>query len=163
MMAMSPRVRVIVLVALLIGVAVLVFGGFKLWGALAAYIAPENATDRKDLVQTFGLIVAGVVMVPVMVAVPGAAASPKAVRASSLHEFKGRIVSINRDRHTFRMRRGGTGTYAENRPAVKIKATRKTRYERPLHNFRDLHKGLRIHVKAKRSNGRWVAVKIERV
>jgi hypothetical protein len=109
------------------------------------------------------LAVAGLVMVPVMVSVPGATATPNAARASSLHEFKGRIVSINRDRHTFRMRRGGTGTYAEHRPAVKIKATRKTRYERPLHNFRDLHKGLRVRVKAKRSNGRWVAVKIERV
>jgi hypothetical protein len=108
------------------------------------------------------LIVAGLVMVPVMVAMPGAAATPRAVRASSLHEFKGRIVSISPDRHTFRMRRGGTGTYSEQRPTRKIKATRKTRYERPLHSFRDLREGLRVQVTARRSNGRWIAVKIER-
>jgi hypothetical protein len=108
------------------------------------------------------LVVVGLVMVSVMVAAPGATATPKAGTASSLREFKGRIVSINRDRHTFRIRRGRSGPYGEARPAKKIKATRKTRYERPLRHFSDLHKGLRIHVKAKRKNGRWVAVKIER-
>jgi hypothetical protein len=62
MMAMTTIDRVIVLVAVLTAVAVLlVFGGFELWEQLAAYIAPQDATGRKDLVQAFGLIVAGVV------------------------------------------------------------------------------------------------------
>src|SRR5829696_2169781 len=61
MMAMSARARVLVLVLLLIALAILAFGGVKLWGVLVDYIAPEDATGRKDLVQAFGFILAGVV------------------------------------------------------------------------------------------------------
>jgi uncharacterized protein YjbI with pentapeptide repeats len=37
------------------------FGGKWLWGELAAYIRPDNATERKDLVNVFVLIGAGIV------------------------------------------------------------------------------------------------------
>lgn len=102
------------------------------------------------------LAVAGLVMVPVLVAAPGATASPNTVTASSVHrEFDGPITSINRDHHTFRMS-------AEHRGIVKIKANKNTRYERPLHNFGDLHKGLRVDVNAHKKDGRWIADKIDR-
>lgn len=102
------------------------------------------------------LVVAGLVMVPLMVAAPGATATPKAVTASSVHrEFDGPITSINRDNHTFRMN-------AEHRGIVKIKTNQQTRYEHPLHNFGDLHTGLRVDVNAHKKNGRWIADKIDR-
>ena len=58
--ARSRRGRLIALAMFLVVVAVdLVLGGIKLWWVLADFIAPADATGRKDLVQTFGLIVAG--------------------------------------------------------------------------------------------------------
>ncbi len=57
---MSARDMALLALLLIVISAGLVFGGFQLWGTLEAYIAPEDATGKKDLVQAFGLIVAGV-------------------------------------------------------------------------------------------------------
>jgi hypothetical protein len=48
---------------ILLGLIVLVAAGIWLWGALVGYVDPgaKGATDRKDVVQVFALIVAGVV------------------------------------------------------------------------------------------------------
>ena len=83
-----------------------------------------------------------------------AAAAAHGVTASSVHHLEGKIVSVNRTSHTFRMR-------DHHRGIVKIQAVARTRYER-LSGFRALHKGLRVDVTANRSNGHWVALKIER-
>src|SRR5215211_7883726 len=49
-------------ILLLISIAVgAYFGGQWLWGELAAYIRPGDATERKDLVNIFVLIGAGMV------------------------------------------------------------------------------------------------------
>ena len=79
---------------------------------------------------------------------------PATAAASTRHEFEGPIVSVNRDRHTFKMS-------DRHRGIVKIKANSETRYE-DLSGFNALDKGLRVDVKAKRSNGRWIAIEIDR-
>jgi hypothetical protein len=78
---------------------------------------------------------------------------PAAAGASTRHEFQGPIISVNRDKHTFRMT-------DEPRGPVKIKASMSTRFER-LSGFGALHMGLRVDVKAHRKDGRWIADKIE--
>jgi hypothetical protein len=100
------------------------------------------------------LVAAGLVVASVPVATPGMAVTPRSVAAKRLHEFKGKITSINRHGHKFRLRDRDHGK-------VRIKANRKTRYERPLHRFRDLFEGLRVEVKADRKHRRWIAAKIE--
>jgi len=85
---------------------------------------------------------------------PASVAAPAMASAKSLHEFEGRILSVNRDAHRFRMRDRHHGI-------VRIKVNRRTRYEN-LSGFGALHKGLRVDVEARRSNGSWVAVEIER-
>jgi hypothetical protein len=100
------------------------------------------------------LVVAGLVTALVTTATPGFASVPQSVAAKRLHEFQGKIISINRHGHKFRLR-------DRDRGKVRIKANRKTRYKRPLHRFRDLFEGQRVEVKADRKHGRWIAVKIE--
>lgn len=85
---------------------------------------------------------------------PASVAAPATASAKSLHEFEGRILSVNRDAHRFRMRDRHHGI-------VRIKVNSRTRYEH-LSGFGALHKGLRVDVEARRSNGSWVAVEIER-
>jgi hypothetical protein len=50
-------------VAIIFGLIVLVVVGIWFWGVLVGYVNPEEkgATNRKDVVQVFALIVAGVV------------------------------------------------------------------------------------------------------
>lgn len=103
------------------------------------------------------LVVAGLLMVPVMIAAPGATATPRAVAASSRDshdKFEGKITSVNAGKHTFKMN-------DHHRGIVKIKANSSTRYEH-LSGFGALHKGLKVDVKAHKTNGKWVADKIDR-
>ena len=100
------------------------------------------------------LVAAGLMMVPVMIAAPGATATPKAVAASSQDKFEGKITSVNGGNHTFKMNDHHRGN-------VKIKANGSTRYEH-LSGFGALHKGLKVDVKAHKSNGKWVADKIDK-
>jgi uncharacterized protein YjbI with pentapeptide repeats len=60
----GAKVPVLVIGAILLLTAIAVgayFGGKWLWGELAAYIRPGDATERKDLINTFILIGAGIV------------------------------------------------------------------------------------------------------
>ena len=61
MLAMSLKGKIAFVVAILITVVLTAAGGVWLWEVLAAYVAPKNATGRKDLIQVFALLIAGVV------------------------------------------------------------------------------------------------------
>jgi hypothetical protein len=90
-------------------------------------------------------------------AVGSAATAPAAVAQSTspTREFEGTVVSVDRDARTFRLRdHDGRGT-------VTIKVTSRTRFERIT--FASLRAGTRnIESEARRSNGRWVALEVER-
>src|SRR4051812_500651 len=84
-------------------------------------------------------------------AVLAGAAVPASAAARS---FEGRIVSIDRGARTFRLHDAERGT-------KRIKVTSSTGFERVT--FRSLRKGMTgIEVTARRSNGRWVALSVER-
>jgi len=92
-------------------------------------------------------------LAPVLVAaalVGGAAPATAAAR-----EFEGTVVSVNRDNRTFRLHDSERGT-------KRIKVNRRTRFER-IAGFSALRKGMRnIEVTARRANGRWLAIEVER-
>ena len=89
-----------------------------------------------------------------------AAAAPAAGEASAVsaaaatREYEGTITSINRSARTFRLRDSERGT-------VTIRITRNTRFERVT--FASLRSGqTNIEAVVRRSNGRWVALEVER-
>jgi hypothetical protein len=83
-----------------------------------------------------------------------ATAAPTA-SASAAREYEGTVVSVKRDARTFRLRDSERGT-------IRIKVRRSTRFER-LSGFSALHAGQRnIEATVRRSNGRWVALSVER-
>ena len=85
-------------------------------------------------------------------AVPAAA---PASSAAATREFEGTVVSVNRDNRTFRLRDTERGT-------VRIRVTRRTRYER-IDGLGDLRAGMtNIEATVRRSDGRWVALEVER-
>ena len=91
------------------------------------------------------------VAIPVMVTF-AVAAAPAAAAAA---EFEGTVRSVNRDNRTFRLHDSELGT-------KRIKVTRNTRFER-IGGFAGLRAGMRnIEVVAKRRDGRWVAIEVER-
>ena len=74
---------------------------------------------------------------------------------ASAAEFEGTIRSVNRDAKTFRIHDSERGTF-------RIKVNSRTRWER-LQGLRSLRRGMSdIEVVARRSNGRWVALEVER-
>jgi hypothetical protein len=74
---------------------------------------------------------------------------------ASAAEYEGTVVSVNRDNRTFRLHDSERGT-------IRIKVTRRTRFER-IAGFPGLRKGMtRIEATVHRSNGRWVASEVER-
>jgi hypothetical protein len=91
------------------------------------------------------------IAIPVMVT----ALVATAPAAASAAEFEGTVRSVNRDNRTFRLHDSERGT-------KRIKVNRNTRYER-VGGFAGLHTGMtNIEVIAKRRNGRWVAIEVER-
>jgi hypothetical protein len=79
-------------------------------------------------------------------------AAPAAAAAA---EFEGTVLSVNREKRTFRLDDSERGV-------KRIKVNRNTRFER-INGFRGLHAGMRnIEVVAKRRDGRWVALEVER-
>jgi hypothetical protein len=83
------------------------------------------------------------------------AESGAASGVAPLREFEGTVVSVNRDARRFRLRDSERGT-------VRIKVTDRTRFER-LSGLSSLQAGQSgIEAKVRRSNGRWVAVEVER-
>ena len=74
---------------------------------------------------------------------------------ASAAEYEGTVVSVNRDNRTFRLHDSERGT-------IRIKVTSRTRFER-VAGFSGLRKGMtRIESTVRRSNGRWVALEVER-
>ena len=84
-----------------------------------------------------------------------AVAAPAALApAASAREFEGTVVAVNRDARTFSLRDEGR--------TVRIKVTRRTRYER-LSGFSAIRRGMTsIEAIAIRKDGRWVASLVER-
>jgi len=88
-----------------------------------------------------------------LTAAPAASAAPAG--SAALREFEGTVVSVNRDKRTFRLRDTERGT-------VRIRVTRNTRFER-IAGLGGLKRGMRnIEAVVRRSNGRWVAREVER-
>jgi hypothetical protein len=81
--------------------------------------------------------------------------SVAAASASAATQYEGTVVSINKDRRTFRLQDAQRGT-------IRIKVTRNTVFER-ISDFRALRVGMnRVEATVRRSDGRWVAVHVER-
>jgi hypothetical protein len=75
--------------------------------------------------------------------------------ASAATEYEGTVVSINKDRRTFRLQDAQRGT-------IRIKVTRNTVFER-ISGFGGLRVGMnRVEATVKRADGRWVALHVER-
>ena len=89
-------------------------------------------------------------------AAAGAGAAPaQPPTAAALKQFEGKVASVNRQAHTFRLRDAERGT-------VTVKVTRTTRFQR-LRGFSSLHRGLRrVEATVKRTGGAWVATLVER-
>jgi hypothetical protein len=105
--------------------------------------------------KVFGtIIVLAAALTAALVPTAGAATTAPA-SAAQLREFEGTVVSVNRDARTFRLRDAARGT-------VRVKVTRRTRFER-LSGFSALRRGLkRVEAKVRRQNGVWVASELER-
>ena len=75
--------------------------------------------------------------------------------ASAATHYQGTVVGVNKAKRTFRLQDAERGT-------IRIKVRSSTRFER-INGFAGLKKGLkRVEATVKRSNGRWVAVSVER-
>jgi hypothetical protein len=75
--------------------------------------------------------------------------------ASAATQYEGTVTAINKDKRTFRLNDSERGT-------IRIKVTRNTRFER-INGFSGLRVGMnRVEAIVKRSNGRWVAIEVER-
>jgi hypothetical protein len=75
--------------------------------------------------------------------------------ASAARQFEGTVVSVNRDARTFRLHDAQRGT-------KRIKVTRNTTFQR-IAGFAALRKGMRrVEATVRRSNGRWIAIRVER-
>ena len=75
--------------------------------------------------------------------------------ASAATRYEGKVVSISKERRTFRLHDAQRGT-------IRIKVTRNTTFQR-IDGFRGLRVGMtRVEATVKRSNGRWVAIHVER-
>ena len=74
---------------------------------------------------------------------------------AAVREYEGTVVSVNRDNRTFRLHDTERGT-------VRIKVNRNTRWER-VDGLSGLRRGMSaIEATVRRSNGRWVALEVER-
>ena len=97
-------------------------------------------------------------IVPLALVVTATAAAPAVAApqgAAAVRQFEGTVVSVNRDARTFRLRDTERGT-------VRIRVTRSTRFER-IAGFGGVRAGMtNIESTVRRSNGRWVAIDVER-
>ena len=75
--------------------------------------------------------------------------------SAATREYEGTVVSVNRDNRTFQLRDSERGT-------IRVRVTSSTRFER-ISGFSGLRAGQsNIETTVRRSNGRWVAVEVER-
>ena len=104
-------------------------------------MAPRTLTAMKIARITIPALLAAAV-----VAAPAAAAAA---------QFEGTVLSVNREKRTFRLDDSERGV-------KRIKVSRSTRFER-IDGLHGLRAGMRnVEVVAKRRDGRWVAVAVER-
>jgi hypothetical protein len=90
-----------------------------------------------------------------LIAILAAASLAAPAAASAATQYEGTVVSVNRDNRTFRLHDSERGT-------IRIKVTRNTVFER-ISGFGALRVGMnRVEATVKRSDGRWVATRIER-
>jgi hypothetical protein len=81
--------------------------------------------------------------------------SVAATTASAATQYEGTVVSINKERRSFRLQDSQRGT-------IRIKVTRNTVFER-INGFAALRVGMnRVEATVRRSDGRWVATHVER-
>jgi hypothetical protein len=84
-----------------------------------------------------------------------ASAAGSEAQSAATRQFEGTVVSVNRDARTFRLRDSERGT-------VRIRVTRSTSFER-ISGLAGLRAGMRrVEATVRRSNGRWVATRVER-
>jgi hypothetical protein len=75
--------------------------------------------------------------------------------ASAATQYEGKVVGISKERKTFRLSDAQRGT-------IRIKVTRSTTFDR-IAGFSALRVGMnRVEATVNRSNGRWVALHVER-
>jgi hypothetical protein len=75
--------------------------------------------------------------------------------ASAATQFEGKVVGISKERRTFRLADAQRGT-------IRIKVARNTTFE-DIAGFASLKVGMRrVGATVKRSDGRWVAIHVER-
>jgi hypothetical protein len=75
--------------------------------------------------------------------------------ASAATQYEGTVVGLSKEKKTFRLNDSQRGT-------IRIKVTRNTTFQR-IAGFGALKVGMkRVEATVKRSNGRWVAVHVER-
>ena len=75
--------------------------------------------------------------------------------ASAATQYEGTVVGVSKEKKTFRLNDAQRGT-------IRIKVTRNTTFQR-IAGFGALKVGMkRVEATVKRSNGRWVAVHVER-
>ena len=75
--------------------------------------------------------------------------------SAQTREYEGTIVSVDRSNRTFRIHDSERGT-------IRVRVTSRTRFER-INGFSGLRAGQRnIETIVRRSNGRWVAIEVER-
>jgi hypothetical protein len=112
----------------------------------------QSEVTQMKVKALIAVAVAAVAAVPVAGAGAASSGSPR----GDDHDFEGTVVSKNREARTFRLRDSERGT-------VRIKVTRKTRFER-INGFAGLKVGARnIEVDVgRRSNGAWLAREVER-
>jgi hypothetical protein len=85
----------------------------------------------------------------------GALAVTAPAASAQTREYEGRIVSVDRAERTFRIHDSERGT-------IRVRVTSRTRFER-INGFSGLRAGqTNIETTVRRSNGRWVAVEVER-
>jgi hypothetical protein len=75
--------------------------------------------------------------------------------SAQTREYEGTVVSVDRDSRSFRLHDSERGT-------VRVRVTSRTRFER-INGLAGLRAGQRnIETIVRRSNGRWVALEVER-
>jgi uncharacterized membrane protein YgcG len=90
----------------------------------------------------------------ITVLITAAALVVAAPATAATRSYEGTVVSVNRTARTFQIRDSERGT-------IRVKVTSNTRFERV--SFASLRAGLRnIETTVRRSNGRWVAIEVER-
>ena len=109
----------------------------------------------KPIKLTFVLAAALLALSASAVTWAGAVSSKPQTASAAAREFEGTVLSVDRDAKTFRLRDVERGT-------KRFKVTARTRFER-IDGLAGLKAGAKnIEVTAKRKNGKWIALEVER-